>query len=265
MPRLLSALALGLLAGRGASNRSGRTGRDQDKHSHGSAPHKGHPSGSGGTLHVVTDPDKPVAGQPATLRLVVHEAGGEMLKDFAIVHDQKVHLAVVREGLDQFAHLHPEIDRAGNVKVVYTLPTGGKCVLVAHYQPSGKGPQVARAEVTVRGDAPGAPALTLDIPGVVTGEGRTADVSVEKGCDAKIQFRLKGQTGKAVTDPEPPAAVDPAVCRDMNYAAPNSITTHRIGYIREFNRVWFPLLTARPTPPEATVRAGGGRCAGRRS
>jgi hypothetical protein len=103
-------------------------------HSHGDKPHShaGHSAGNGaGTLTVQTDPARPAAGQPATLTLTVRGTGGAAVKDFAVVHEQKVHLIIVRDGLDQFAHLHPEVDAQGTMTVRHTFPTGGTYLLFA--------------------------------------------------------------------------------------------------------------------------------------
>src|SRR5438309_5892926 len=60
-----------------------------------------------GTLMVKTDPAEVKAGQPTRLSLMIHDAGGAMLKDFDVVHEKRIHLIVVSDGLDQFAHIHP--------------------------------------------------------------------------------------------------------------------------------------------------------------
>jgi hypothetical protein len=204
MIRLLPALTLGLLVGCGASQHDGHAEPGKDSHTHGD-PHKGHASGVAGnaTLHVGTTPQSPTAGQPAALRLIIHDAKGEMQKEFAVVHDQKVHLIVVREGLDQFAHLHPEVDGAGNMKVSYTFPAGGKYHLFADHQPTGKTAQVARADLQVGGDAPTAQPLVANVPGTLSsGDEIAAEVTVEKGRDVTVTFRLR-EAGKPVTDVEP--------------------------------------------------------------
>src|SRR5438034_3514797 len=100
-------------------------------------------------LMVQTDPAPVTAGKPTTLKLMIHDAGGAMVKDFDIVHEQKVHLTIVRDGLDQFAHVHPAIDAAGNLTVTFTFPTGGTYHLYADYQPAGGKPAIAMAELKV--------------------------------------------------------------------------------------------------------------------
>jgi hypothetical protein len=170
-------------------------------------PHAGHEmSKADPMLMVETDPVRPAAGKPTTLKLMIHGAGGAVVKDFAVVHEQKVHLIVVRDGLDQFAHLHPSIDPAGNLTVAYTFPTGGTFRLYADHQPAGGRQATARGEVKVAGDAPPAPALTPDVPGKVAGEGLRAEVTVAGATvrgEATIGFELADKEDRAVTDLQP--------------------------------------------------------------
>ncbi len=78
---------------------------------HGGDPHAGHGGGQKtASLMVKTDPTQAAAGQSTTLKLMIHDAGGAVVKDFEVTHEQKVHLVIVRDGLDTFAHLHPAHD-----------------------------------------------------------------------------------------------------------------------------------------------------------
>src|SRR5258706_13636908 len=77
--------------------------------------------GMAGTLMVKTDPAEVKAGQPTKLSLMIHEAGGATVKDFAVVHEKKIHLIVVSDGLGQFAHIHPDIDSAGHLTATYAF------------------------------------------------------------------------------------------------------------------------------------------------
>jgi hypothetical protein len=92
-------------------------------HQHGGHAHRHGPL-TGAELVVATDPADPVAGRPVTLRLMIHAADGAMVKDFEVVHEEKVHLVIVRDGLDHFAHIHPAVDPKGNLTVTHTFPAG---------------------------------------------------------------------------------------------------------------------------------------------
>ena len=94
-----------------------RTQHDQHHEHHSGSDQHQHGARAGSELIVTTDPPEPVADRPVTLRLMIHAADGTMVKDFEVVHEEKVHLVVVREGLDHFAHIHPTVDANGNLTV----------------------------------------------------------------------------------------------------------------------------------------------------
>jgi hypothetical protein len=129
-----------------------------------------------------------------------------MIKDFEVVHEQKIHLIVVSDGLGQFAHIHPDIDSVGNLTVTHAFPTGGKYRLYADYKPVGKDQATAMAEVTVIGDSAPAPELIPNAPGKVAGTGLNANVTFPKARAAEvttITFGLLDLMDKPVTDLQP--------------------------------------------------------------
>ena len=132
------------------------------------------------TLLIKTEPAEVKPGDATTLRLMIHDVRGSMVKDFETLHEKKVHLIIVRDGLDHFAHIHPEIDPAGNLTITYAFPTGGTYRLYADYKPVGKDQTVATAEVKVSGNPPPAPDLIPNAPGKVSGSGLNAKVEIPK-------------------------------------------------------------------------------------
>jgi hypothetical protein len=148
-----------------------------------------------------------VAGRSAELELSIPGGSGQPLTDFAVVHEAKVHLILIRDGLDRFAHLHLTPDAArGVMKVKHTFPAGGTYHLFADHQPTGKPAATAVARVTVAGDAPAAIPLTPDAPGTVSGDGLTAKVVIEgakPGGEATVRFELTDPSGQSVADLEP--------------------------------------------------------------
>lgn len=173
----------------------------------GDDPHAAHDKEPGvAKLMIQTDPAQVIAGKPTTLNLMIHGADGEMVKTFEVVHEQKIHLIIVRDGLDQFAHIHPEFDATGNATVSYTFPTGGNYWLYADHKPTGKGQATAMGQVKVGGDIPAIPILTPNVPGEIPGDGLRAKVAVEGasgGGEATITFDLKDAAGKPVEDLQP--------------------------------------------------------------
>lgn len=182
-------------------NREGSHPADHKKP--GGDEHAGHGTAK---LMVQTEPSPVESGKPVKLNLMIHDAKGAMVKNFAVVHEEKVHLIIVRDGLDEFAHLHPAVDAAGNLTMTHTFPTGGLYRLYADHQPTGGTQATAMSELKVLGEAPPAPTLAPDSPGKVKGNGLDADVTlknVKAGSEATIRFELTDAAGKPVLDLQP--------------------------------------------------------------
>lgn len=166
-------------------------------------PHGDHGKEGQAVLMVQTDPISIEAGKPAVLKLMIHDAKGAMVRDFDILHEQRVHLIIVRAGLDSFVHLHPEVDGSGNITAKHSFPVGGTYYLFADHQPKGQPQATVRTELKVSGDTPAAPPLTPNAPGKVEADGLTADISIKgdkKGTESSIRFDLRDGKGKPVTD-----------------------------------------------------------------
>jgi hypothetical protein len=161
---------------------------------------------AGATLMVTTDPAEVRPGRPVRLGLMLHDASGAMLKEFEVVHEKKLHLIIVRDALDRFAHIHPSIDRSGSITATFTFPTAGRYRLFADFKPAGGAAATAMAEVTVAGDAPPGPALAPNVPGRVAGDGLGADVAVvagKSGGGTRVSFTILDRAGKQVVDLQP--------------------------------------------------------------
>ncbi|MBA4066939.1 MAG: hypothetical protein C0501_25175 [Isosphaera sp.] len=203
--RLVSAALFAALAGCGQKHDDHKAAGHADGHRHDGGGHGGHRPAM--TVLEVRPVGEPKAGEPAELELVIPGGAGQPLRDFAVVHDAKVHLILVREGLDRFAHLHLEPDPAtGVMRVRHTFPAGGTYHLFADHQPAGGPAATAVGRVTVAGDAPAAPPLAPDVPGTVSGDGLAAKVSIdgaEPGREATVRFELADPAGRPATDLEP--------------------------------------------------------------
>ena len=155
-------------------------------------------------LVVGTDPSQPRAGSPTKLVLQIQDDDGTPIKKFALLHEKLVHLIVVREGLDEFAHLHPQVDSAGMITIEFLFPKSGKYRLFADHQPKGKSPGLAAGELVVAGDDKPAEALEPNVSNeVVVGE-ITAHVSINPGDqETAVRFHLIDATGQSVGDVQP--------------------------------------------------------------
>jgi hypothetical protein len=171
------------------------------------APHReDHASTETAMLMIQTEPEVVQAGEPATIRLMIHDSAGAVVKDFETLHEQKIHLIIVRDGLDQFAHIHPQVDADGNISTVFTFPTGGTYRLYANHKSTKEGQSTAIGGLKVSGDTPPAAELSPNEPGRITGDGLNADVSVENAKmsgTARIVFSLTDSSDAPVVDLQP--------------------------------------------------------------
>ena len=71
---------------------------------------------------------------------------------FEIVHEKFMHVFLVSENLEFFAHVHPELLPDGSFRLPVRLPQGGMYRLLADFYPSGSVPQLAPSTIYVTGD-----------------------------------------------------------------------------------------------------------------
>ena len=171
------------------------------------AAHGGHENMNAATprkLVVATDPLQPQAGSATKLVLQIQDDDGAPIKSFDTLHEKLVHLIVVREGLDEFAHLHPDVDASGMMTGEFTFPKGGKYRLFADHQPQGKSPGLAAGELVVAGDDTPAAALVPNAsPEVTVGEIK-AHVTIAPGAqETTVRFHFVGADDQPVDDLQP--------------------------------------------------------------
>jgi hypothetical protein len=141
------------------------------------------------------------------LRLTVtHPATHAIVRRFSIVHERPMHLFVVGDGLDYFAHEHPVPQRDGVFMVDVRLPKAGPYMAIAEFLPEGGTPQVFQ-QVFTTGEAfarPASPAVDA-APKTVDGVRVSVDASkVKAGAVRPLTFRFEdAASGAPVTDLEP--------------------------------------------------------------
>lgn len=169
--------------------------------------HQGHEAmSSSEMLMVSTKPAGIEAGKPAQLNLMIHGADGSVVKEFERIHTKLIHLIIVRDGLDQFAHVHPDVDDEGNITIAHTFLVGGKYRLYADHKSKGKDETTAMTEIEVEGESQKPPQLVPNVPGKAIGDILDARVImelVEAGNPATIAFELFDKTNRPANDLQP--------------------------------------------------------------
>lgn len=92
-------------------------------------------------------------GEPFVLTLRVFDPrSGKPVPHFEIVHEKLIHLFVVSENLEFFAHVHPQLMPDASFRLQLQLPQGGMYRLLADFYPSGSVPQLALGTIYLAGD-----------------------------------------------------------------------------------------------------------------
>ncbi|NOT58995.1 MAG: YHYH protein [Acidobacteria bacterium] len=139
------------------------------------------------------------AHQPLRLSFAITN-NGKSVRHLEYVHERPLHLLVVSEDLEDFAHIHPTLTAGDRYEVTHTFPRGGRYRLYADYTPPGSAQRIT--------------SFVLDLP-----DRRPASVvraaspyhvqlaaSSPLRANTEIEFALTirdAQTNQAVTDLEP--------------------------------------------------------------
>ena len=141
------------------------------------------------------------------LRLgVKHPKTNATVRKMAIVHERPMHLFVVGEGLDFFAHEHPVAQPDGVFMLDLALPRAGAYMAIAEFLPDGGSPQTFQQMFTTGSGfgRPAAPAIDVQ-PKVVDGVRVSVDLTKVVSGDSKpLTFSLAdAASGTPIADLEP--------------------------------------------------------------
>ena len=169
---------------------------------------KAQSTGQDGNSVLIVDPEPTplMAGEKSLLKLNIQTADGDIVRDFDVLHEQLVHLIVVRDGLDEFAHLHPTVDDRGNLRTTYTFSKAGNYRLFADYQAKGKHASVAKALLHVSGPELEPEPLLVNAPGNVSADGLQVKIAIPSssvGAATQLRFELADEAGRAIKDLSP--------------------------------------------------------------
>ena len=131
---------------------------------------------------------------------------GQIVRRFSIVHERPMHLFIVGDGLEYFAHEHPVQQPDGVFMLDVRLPRPGPYMAIAEFLPEGGTPQTFQQAFTT-GEAfarPVNPAVD-GTPRTVDGMRVSLDASKAAAGDTRpLTFRIEdAASGAPVTDLEP--------------------------------------------------------------
>ena len=145
-------------------------------------------------LEMTCSPDLAQPGQPLQLTFrVLDPDSGKTVEKFEMVHEKLMHLFVVSENLEYFAHVHPVLESDGTFRLPIKLPYGGMYRLLADFYPAGAVPQLALTTLFVTGQAPPAkitaslaPSRTANLAATL----RTDPEDLLAGLESRLTYSL---------------------------------------------------------------------------
>ncbi len=149
-------------------------------------------------LVLTVEPRSIQPGQEATLILRVLDPAGKQVRHFETVHEKLIHLFVVSEDLEFFAHVHPVYRQDGSFVLAMRLPKAGMYRLLADFYPSGSVPQLAVETLYVKGPSRAArlvPSLAAQRGDNLTAGLRLEPDAVMAGLLARIYYDLEPSEG----------------------------------------------------------------------
>jgi hypothetical protein len=103
-------------------------------------------------LRVVVDDPELRRGEREPIAFRVVDARGEVVRDFDVAHERRMHLIVVRRDLTGFQHLHPEMGANGTWTADVRLDEAGSYRLFADFTRAGE-PYTLGSDLRVDGAA----------------------------------------------------------------------------------------------------------------
>jgi hypothetical protein len=165
---------------------------------------------------VVSSPRMPKPGETVRLNFVVkHPQTGARVRDYVLNHERLFHLFIVSADMDEYQHIHPQLEPDGSFKVETKLPRQGLYKLHSDFFPTGGTLQVFHRELATNGyraarkKTPVAAALVADTSFTKTVDGMKISLDwgggeLTPGAFVRLKYTLAdAQTGAPVRDLEP--------------------------------------------------------------
>lgn len=135
------------------------------------------------------------------------ESNGRRVGNLVPIHEKLMHFILVSDALDEFLHLHPQVQPDGEGRVELSIPQPGLYHVFIDFQSAGQEPGTAHTTLTIAGDERPPAALTVNSPGRVQVENLDVkiDVIAEKSeRTVRIEFQLFDRfSGELVNNLEP--------------------------------------------------------------
>jgi hypothetical protein len=163
-------------------------------------------------LNLTTKPEAVQVGKKARLHFVIsNPLTGAPVKNYVLNHEKLFHLFIVSEDMNEYQHIHPELERDGSFKVETVFPRSGRYKLHADFFPAGGTLQVIHRELSTAGHHAHTPSPAVLIPDstlekTVDGIRISLDLgqTLVAGALVPLTYSLTdARTGEAVRDLQP--------------------------------------------------------------
>jgi hypothetical protein len=145
-------------------------------------------------LELTTKPALLKPGHPLRLTFRIrHPDTNKIVTAFDIVHEKLLHVFLISENLEFFAHEHPVLQPGGSFTLNIVLPLSGMYRLLADFYPTGSVPQLALNTLFVTGNAPPkrlTPSLQPSKAANLTATLRTEPEELLAGLESRLTFSL---------------------------------------------------------------------------
>lgn len=150
------------------------------------------------SLYLTVLPRAIEPGETAKLSLRILDPHGQPVRRFETVHEKLIHLFVVSEDLEFFAHLHPVYQEDGSFALTMRFPRSGMYRILADYYPAGSAPQLTVETLYVKGQSKTARLSVSTSP--QRAENLTASLRLEPevlmaGLQSRLYYSLEPQDG----------------------------------------------------------------------
>ncbi len=112
---------------------------------------------------VTMKPERPKPGERVRLRFAVLDPKtAKPVRELELIHERLLHLFLISEDLEDFAHIHPEMAAPGVFEIDWTFRTGGMWRVLLDFYPAHATPQLVSRTILLPGGSLSAPQLQSD-------------------------------------------------------------------------------------------------------
>lgn len=141
------------------------------------------------------------AGATRSVSFAIERPDGEVVTDYDLEHEKRLHLIAVRRDFAGFQHVHPEMSTDGTWTATLDL-AAGHWRLFADFKATGAEALVLGNDLAVRGEYTPAPTPADTRTALVDGYTVTLDGNLKAGEEAKLTLGV-ARDGEPVTDLQP--------------------------------------------------------------